>query len=596
MQLADVYGNNIKDPASAGQVSVIAVAVAGTAVPLLLKTRDASAPDSTSSTEAPRTPASGGPLIFAGKMERTGLYSLQVRSPPCACTCIHTLHTSVVAQMMLAMCTPTHAADFRCRTHVRAHNASVSCKSRSARSASVIAGNLALRFAGSAGSWIMVAHTPVPRQVLVGGSSLAKWHLPVSVVPGEADAKHCSIKARGAAGATAHSPVVGQALSCILTTADTHGNLRHSGGASVSPVVIRPDGEETSKAKARSPCDHAAPTGFHDLYFQPPHINGFRPLACACLQPAPSMLWRAGGSVTRPCEEERCVSSCLNRSSLAGKLHAHGKGFGQAHAQHAQHAGDARARPRCGGVHVTPRMVSLPTAAMPMQVKDLTDGRYLISFTPEESGEYVVSALVNGDEIPPDQELQANVLTPPLTVDMCALYVPDQAKVVPAGSSFYVTVGPPETCESKPEDGAKCLVHLQDPKNGITLFPAPWDAQQVAFVADVFVGVVGGNILWATVDVRSICLTACARVACLRVLPVLGSLICGDDWCVSGAGPRGVVPCLDGPSVMISAESSHRASGACIVAHASWRGGCRKRGTFGWWTHCPCMSGSRATR
>lgn len=140
-----------------------------------------------------------------------------------------------------------------------------------------------------------------------------------------------------------------------------------------------------------------------------------------------------------------------------------------------------------------------------VQVKDLTDGRYLISFTPEESGEYVVSALVNGDEIPPDQELQANVLTPPLTVDMCALYVPDQAKIVPAGSSFYVTVGPPETCESKPEDGAKCLVHLQDPVNGITLFPAPWDAQQVAFVADVFVGVVGGNILWATVDVRPLC-------------------------------------------------------------------------------------------
>lgn len=89
----------------------------------------------------------------------------------------------------------------------------------------------------------------VPLQVLVGGSALAKWHLPVSVVPGEADAKHCSIKARATAGATAHSPVVGQALSCILTTADAHGNLRHSGGASVSPVVIRPDGEETSKAK-----------------------------------------------------------------------------------------------------------------------------------------------------------------------------------------------------------------------------------------------------------------------------------------------------------------------------------------------------------
>lgn len=82
MKLADVYGNDIKDPAAAGQVSVIAVAVAGTAVPLLLKTRDVSAPDSTSSTEAPKTPSSGGPLIFAGKMERTGLYSLQVCPPP----------------------------------------------------------------------------------------------------------------------------------------------------------------------------------------------------------------------------------------------------------------------------------------------------------------------------------------------------------------------------------------------------------------------------------------------------------------------------------------------------------------------------------
>lgn len=88
-------------------------------------------------------------------------------------------------------------------------------------------------------------------QVLVGGSALAKWHLPVSVVPGEADAQHCSIKARATTGTVTTTPVVGQALSCILTTADTHGNLRHSGGASVSPVVIRPDGEETSKAKAR---------------------------------------------------------------------------------------------------------------------------------------------------------------------------------------------------------------------------------------------------------------------------------------------------------------------------------------------------------
>jgi hypothetical protein len=71
-----------------------------------------------------------------------------------------------------------------------------------------------------------------------------------------------------------------------------------------------------------------------------------------------------------------------------------------------------------------------------------------------------------------------------------------------AGSSFYITVGPPESTESKPEDGAKCLVHLQDPDNGMTLFEAQWDAQQIAFVADVFVGVVGGNVVWATLDVR----------------------------------------------------------------------------------------------
>ena len=54
-----------------------------------------------------------------------------------------------------------------------------------------------------------------------------------------------------------------------------------------------------------------------------------------------------------------------------------------------------------------------------------------------------------------------------------------------AGSSFYITVEPPENTESKPEDGAKCLVHLQDPDNGMTLFDAQWDAQQVAFVADL---------------------------------------------------------------------------------------------------------------
>jgi hypothetical protein len=94
---------------------------------------------------------------------------------------------------------------------------------------------------------------------------------------------------------------------------------------------------------------------------------------------------------------------------------------------------------------------------------------------------------------------------PPLTIEMCALYVPEQARMVPAGSSFYVTIGPPESTESKPEDGAKCIVHLQDPDNGMTLFPAQWDASQIAFVADVFVGVVGGNVIWATLDVRFLC-------------------------------------------------------------------------------------------
>jgi hypothetical protein len=222
-------------------------------------------------------------------------------------------------------------------------------------------------------------------QVSVGGSMLPNWRLPVCVTPGEANAKHCSIRVQSTSSA-AHSapPVLGKPLSCILTTCDEHGNVRHTGGATVSPVVIRPDGEETSKAK----------------------------------------------------------------------------------------------------------------------VKDLTDGRYLLSFTPDQPGEYVVTALVNGDEIPADQELQAIVTIPQLTVDMCELFVPDQARSVPAGSSFYVTVGPPESSESSPHESMRCLVHLQDPDNEITLFPAAWDAQQVAFVADVFLGVVGGNDIWATIDVR----------------------------------------------------------------------------------------------
>lgn len=222
-------------------------------------------------------------------------------------------------------------------------------------------------------------------QVAVDGSMLPNWRLPVCVTPGEADAKHCTIKAYNPGSAAAPAqPVIGQPLSCVLTTCDAHGNVRHSGSASVSPMVIRPDGEETSKAK----------------------------------------------------------------------------------------------------------------------VKDLTDGRYLLSFTPDQAGEYVITALVNGEEVPADQELQAAVGIPPLTPDMCELFVPDQAHAVPAGSSFYVTVGPPESSESSPAEGTRCLVHLQDANNAITVFPAQWDAQQVAFVADVFLGMVGGNAIWATVDVR----------------------------------------------------------------------------------------------
>jgi hypothetical protein len=218
-------------------------------------------------------------------------------------------------------------------------------------------------------------------QVSVGGSLLPNWRLPVCVTPGDACASQCSIRAHNPANSG--SPVLGRPLSCILITCDKHGNVRHSGGAAVSPVVIRPDGEETSKAK----------------------------------------------------------------------------------------------------------------------VKDLTDGRYLLSFTPDQPGEYVVTALVNGDEIPADQELQATVTIPPLTVEMCELFLPDQARSVPAGSSFYVTVGPPENSESVPREGMRCLVHVMDPNNAITLFPAAWDQQQAAFVADVFLGMVGGNIIWATIDV-----------------------------------------------------------------------------------------------
>ena len=99
---------------------------------------------------------------------------------------------------------------------------------------------------------------------------LANWHMPISVVPGKANARNCSIKARGAGASTVRVPVVGQPLSCILSTADAHGNMRHAGGATVSPVVIRPDGEETSKAKvcATRWCDalcagHSVHIGYH---------------------------------------------------------------------------------------------------------------------------------------------------------------------------------------------------------------------------------------------------------------------------------------------------------------------------------------------
>jgi Filamin/ABP280 repeat len=261
-------------------------------------------------------------------------------------------------------------------------------------------------------------------QVSVGGSMLPNWRLPVSVVPGEANAKHCNIRARPTSAAASTAPVLGQPLSCILTTCDEHGNVRHTGGATVSPVVIRPDGEETSKAK----------------------------------------------------------------------------------------------------------------------VKDLTDGRYLLSFTPDQPGEYVVTALVNGEEIPADQELQATVEVPPLTVDMCELFVPDQARRVPAGSSFYVTVGPPESSESAPHDGVRCLVHLQDPDNAITLFPAAWDQQQVAFVADVFLGMVGGNAIWATIDVRLgvVCFMCCSMASSCMFRPVAAAcllLVTGSERLAGAMSP-----------------------------------------------------------
>ena len=70
-----------------------------------------------------------------------------------------------------------------------------------------------------------------------------------------------------------------------------------------------------------------------------------------------------------------------------------------------------------------------------------------------------------------------------------------------------------------PHEGMRCLVHLQDPDNAITLFPAAWDQQQVAFVADVFLGMVGGNNIWATIDVRF--LPDVQSSSSLRTSPVL---------------------------------------------------------------------------
>lgn len=82
--------------------------------------------------------------------------------------------------------------------------------------------------------------------------------------------------------------VIARPVSCLLSTADIYDNTRHVGGATVSPVVVRPDGEESNRAL----------------------------------------------------------------------------------------------------------------------VKDLSDGQYLITFTPDEAGEWAIGAMVDGEEISPDHELQ----------------------------------------------------------------------------------------------------------------------------------------------------------------------------------------------
>lgn len=67
-----------------------------------------------------------------------------------------------------------------------------------------------------------------------------------------------------------------------------------------------------------------------------------------------------------------------------------------------------------------------------------------------------------------------------------------------------MTIGPPDSAHaSEPAEGSRCIVHVLDPRNRVTLFTAPWETQQVAFVADVFIGLVGGHQIWATINVRT---------------------------------------------------------------------------------------------
>lgn len=124
-------------------------------------------------------------------------------------------------------------------------------------------------------------------QVRVAGTLLPGWHLPICVTPGKPAATNCRLHM------LSHSaiPVIARPVSCLLSTADIYGNTRHVGGATVSPVVVRPDGEESNRAL----------------------------------------------------------------------------------------------------------------------VKDLSDGQYLITFTPDEAGEWAIGAMVDGEEISPDHELQVRL-------------------------------------------------------------------------------------------------------------------------------------------------------------------------------------------